>query len=157
MVARMGSVMEKPYLGTICNNLLGVEKVVLWRGSAEDCIDVCSRLSDLILFRWLLILWVASVSQTTCTDGKCDCSLLSNMSSFTVMEQVLLFCTRNMVPLRHFRKLFNVHNFFPQDGKAMDEHQISDWSSSLALICLQKKKERYIMFSNSGCWKVPGN
>lgn len=63
LVAGFGSAMEKPGLGTIYNNFLGVEKVVLWHGSVEDCVSVVTGSSDLILFRWHLVLRVV-----TCAD-----------------------------------------------------------------------------------------
>lgn len=148
--------MEKPDLGTIFTNLLRVEKV-LWLGSAEVSISLCTRSPDLIHFRWLLILWVVSVSQAPCIHGKWDYCLLSNNSSSTVIVQVLLFCIRKVVTQRHFHKFFNIHNFLSEERQAMDEHQISDQSSRSALICLHNKRERYIMFSNSDCWTVLGN
>lgn len=113
LVAGFGSVLEKSGLGTIYNNFLGVEKVVLWHGSAEDC--RC----------WHWIIWPNPLSMTSCSEGghmcrwKWDCSLPSDIFSFTVTGQVLLFCIGKIVSLRHFCKPLNIHNFFAEEGKAM--------------------------------------
>lgn len=133
--------MEKPDVGTICNNLLGVDNIVLGQDSAESCLDVCPR----SLIRW------------SCLD---DFSLFGDGFSVTghnvwkmwpelSVKHFLIHChrtgsiIRKTVPMRHFcNKVSHIHIFFffffSEEGKAMDKHQISNQSS--ALICLQKKR-----------------
>lgn len=116
--------------------LLRMKKVVLGHGFIEDCIDVCTRPSELILLTSLGGLSVTGHMY----DGKCDCSL-SNISSFTFIRQSLLFSIRKIVPLRCFRKLSFIYiYFFSEEGKAVMNSRIQKQSSSSALICLQKKK-----------------
>lgn len=103
--------MEKPDVGTICNNLLGVDNIVLGQDSAESCLDVCPR----SLIRW------------SCLD---DFSLFGDGFSVTghnvwkmwpelSVKHFLIHChrtgsiIRKTVPMRHFcNKVSHIHNFF---------------------------------------------
>lgn len=130
-----------------------------WTRSCCDVVSVCTRAPDGTLFGRLLILWVASVAQATCAHGKCDRRPLSNMSSF-VTEQVVLFCPGKMEPLGPNCKLLNKFViFFLKKGRPWMNTRLQIRVAAQPLFAFKKKKrkERYMMFSRSSCWKALGN
>lgn len=82
---------------------------------------------------------------------------LSSISSLTLAEQGPLFYVRKIVPLRHFRKLFDLHNIFssPRKERIWMNTRFQNQSSSLALNCPQMKKGRHKALS--ACWQAIGN
>lgn len=92
----------------------------------------------------------------TWRDGKLVCRL-SSLSSLTFTEQGPLFYVRKIVPLRHFRKLFDLHNIFssPRKERIWMNTRFPNQSSSLALDWPQMKKGRYKALSPH--WQAIGN
>lgn len=82
---------------------------------------------------------------------------LSSISSLTLAEQGPLFYVRKIVPLRYFRKLFDLHNIFssPRKERIWMNTRFQNQSSSLALNCPQTKKGRHKALP--ACWQAIGN
>lgn len=121
--------------------LLRMKKVVLGHGFIEDCIDVCTRPSELILLTSLGGLSVTGHMY----DGKCDCSL-SNISSFTFIRQSLLFSIRKIVPLRCFRKLSFIYIFFfPRKGRPWWTAEFRNRVAVQPLFAFKKRKVQSVL------------
>lgn len=141
-------VMEEPDVGPICSNLLHVDRVVLWHG---QCLHEIARLHPV---------WKTSCSLC----GFCGTGHMCPWEMWPlpfVIKQVLLFCPGKMEPLRPICKLVNKFMiFFLKKGRPWTNTRFQIRVAARPLFAFKKEKkikERYIMFSRSGCWKALGN